>query len=178
MKPGLALGAILCSVVFAQDLPSDRTITVRTSHRPGIDFASFHTYKWVSVKGGQHPNPDSDAQIKQSIDSQLARRGLKKATGETADLTVDYQLAASEAQVWQTYEDWTATGLMDQRLPQRKRVTIEVGTLVLDMYDTAKKELVWSGQANKTIDPKSSERNKKRAFDRAAQMLLEKYPPK
>ena len=33
--------------------------------------------------------------------------------------------------------------------------TIYVGQLRLDMYDNAKKELVWRGVASKTIDPKA-----------------------
>jgi hypothetical protein len=163
------LGLLVSAVAPAQ--------TVRTSHRPGIDFSKYHTYKWVSVKGAQHPDAVMDAQIKQSMNSKLARRGLTKAEG-TADLAIDYQLAQSHAQVWQTYEDWTATGLMDQRLPQKRQVTVEVGTLVLDMYDTARKELVWSGSANKILDPKSSGPDRERAFDNAAEKLLKTYPPK
>jgi hypothetical protein len=158
-----------CGIVLAQ--------AVRTSYRPGIDFTKYHTYKWISVKGGQHPDPAVDAQIKQSIESQLARKALTKG-GDTADLAVDYQLALSEAQVWQTYEDWTATGLMDQRLPQQKQVTIELGTLVLDIYDPATKQLIWTGRANKTIDRKSSPQERQKAFNNAAEKMLKPYPPK
>src|SRR5262252_7947609 len=96
--PFLVMG-FLCTGALAQ--------TVRISRRPGIDFGKYRTYRWVSVKGGQHPDPAVDAQIKQSIDSQLARKGLKSG-GDTADLDVDYQLALSEGQAWQVYEDWTA----------------------------------------------------------------------
>jgi hypothetical protein len=39
---------------------------------PGTDFSKYHTYKWVGIEGGAHPNQIVDAQIKQSVDSQLA----------------------------------------------------------------------------------------------------------
>jgi hypothetical protein len=45
---------------------------------PGTDFTKYHSYKWVPIEGGLHPNQIADAQIKASIDSQLAAKGLTK----------------------------------------------------------------------------------------------------
>jgi hypothetical protein len=162
---------LLCCVTVAQ---TDEQ-TVRTSHTPGVDFSKYHTYKWVEIKG-QHPDPSLDAQIKQSIDSQFAAKGLTKANN-SADLSVDYQTAVSKVEKWETYEDWSDTG-PEARLPQRRQVTIDVGTLVLDIYDTAAKQLVWSGRAHKTIDPNSSSENRQKNLDNAAKKLLADFPPK
>jgi Domain of unknown function (DUF4136) len=162
------LGSVLCCVMHAQ--------TVRTSYQPGLDFSTFHTYRWVEVRG-VHPDPDVDAYIKQSIDSQLAKKKLTKTDGE-ADLYVDYQVSISKATTWQTYEDWSSAALLDGRIPMRKEVTIDVGTLILDMYDSTAKKLVWSGRANKMIDPNSSREERKKSIDKAAQKLLSNYPPK
>ena len=93
--------------------------TVRTSYQPGLDFSKFHTYRWVEIKG-MHPDPNVDAQIKQSIDSQLAKKGLTK-TNDEADLYVDYQVAISKAQRWQTYEDWSSAALLDGRIQCARR---------------------------------------------------------
>src|ERR1700751_3546717 len=164
----LGLGSVLCCVMHAQ--------TVRTSYQPGLDFSKFHTYRWVEIKG-VHPDPDVDAQIKQSIDSQLAKKNLTKKDGE-ADLYVDYQTAISKATRWQTYEDWSSAALLDGRIPMRKEVTINVGTLIIDMYDSTAKKLVWSGRANKTLDPNSNREQRKRNIDKAVQKLFENYPPK
>ena len=118
-----------------------------------------------------------DAQIKQSIDSQLAAKGLTKADG-TADLNVNYQTALSKAETWQTYEDWTQTALMDQRVPQPKKIIIDAGTLVIDMYDTASKDLVWTGRATKILDPDTSREDRQKNLDKAARKLLADFPPK
>jgi hypothetical protein len=128
------------------------------------------------IKGPQ-ADPSVDGQIKQSIDSQLAARGLTKAD-DTADLNVDYQAALSNVETWQTYEDWSDTTIMGPRLPKKKKVTIEVGTLVIDMYDTAAKQLVWTGRANKTLDPNSSREERQENLDKAAKKLLADFPPK
>ena len=148
---------------------------VKTSRTAGVDFSKYQTYKWVELKG-HHPDPVLDAQIKQSIDSQLAAKGLTK-VDNTADLSVDYQAAISKVEKWETYEDWSATSTA-ARLPQRRQVTIDVGTLVIDMYDTAAKLLVWTGSANKAIDLNSSNEYKQKNIDKAAKKLLAEFPPK
>jgi len=162
------LGSVLCCVMHAQ--------TVRTSYQPGLDFSKFHTYRWVEIKG-VHPDPNVDAQIKELIDSQLAKKSLTKTNGD-ADVYVDYQVAISKAQTWQTYEDWSSAALLDGRIPMRKEVAIDVGTLIIDIYDSAAKQLVWSGRANKTLDPNSSREQRKKNIDKAVQNLLNNYPPK
>jgi hypothetical protein len=159
-----ALGCLLCSVVVAQ--------SVKTSYLPGTEFSKYHSYKWVEIKGRQHPDPNKDAQIKQFIDSQLASKSLAK-MDDAADLSVDYQVAINKAEVWQVYEDWSSAALLDGRIPQRKKVTIDTGTLVVDIYDTAAKKLVWTGTAQKTLDPKS----KPEQVQKAVQVLLNRFPP-
>jgi len=151
--------------------------TVKTSYVPGTDFSKYHTYTWISIKGAEHPNPDLDTQIKQAMDSQLAAKGLAKTDG-TADLLVDYQIAVSKTETWQVYEDWGSAALLDGRIPQRRKVTIDTGTLVLDMYDPPARHLVWTGTATKTIDPKSTPEARQKAIERAAKNLLKDYPPK
>jgi len=158
---------VLCCAIRAQ--------VVNTIYAPGFNFSEYHTYRWVEIKG-QHPDPTVDAQIKQSFDSQLVARGLKKTDG-AADLNVDYQGSIRKQEKWQVYEDWAQTSLMDQRLPQRKLVVIPVGTLVIDLYDAAKKKLVWTGRADKVLDPNSSREERQRNLDKATEKLLQDFPP-
>jgi hypothetical protein len=61
----LASACLLWCVTAAQ--------TVRTSYAAGANFSKYHTYRWVVIKG-QFADPSVDAQIKQSIDSQLAAK--------------------------------------------------------------------------------------------------------
>jgi Domain of unknown function (DUF4136) len=46
------------------------------------------------------------------------------------------------------------------------------------MYDTAAKTLVWTGSASKTLNPKSSSKERQKNVDKAAKELLAKFPPK
>jgi Domain of unknown function (DUF4136) len=56
--------------------------------------------------------------------------------------------------------------------------TINIGTIALDIYDPAKKALVWKGQASKTIDEKASPEKRQKNLDKAMAKLLKNFPPK
>ena len=58
---------------------------------PGVNFSNFHTYKWVEIPGGIHPNQIVDQEIRQAINTVLAGKGFTLATGDKADLYVGYQ---------------------------------------------------------------------------------------
>ena len=150
---------------------------VKYNFMPGTDFSKYHTYKWVSIEGGAHPNQIVDAQIKQSVDSQLASKGLTKTDNDKADLYVGYQIAVDQEKQWNAYG--MGGGLRwGGGMATASSSTINVGTLVLDMYDPSTKQLVWTGNATKTIDPSSNQEKNQKSLDKAMQKLLKNYPPK
>jgi len=148
---------------------------VRYNFMPGIDFSKFHTYKWVAIEGGAHPDQIVDAQIKQSVDSQLSSKGLTKTDDEKADLYVGYQVAVDQEKQWNGYG--MGGGIRWGGMATATSSTINLGTLVLDLYDPATKQLVWTGHATKTIDPKSSQEKNQKNLDKAMAKLLKNYPP-
>ena len=169
-KIGLCLVSALlaCGATLGQD--------VTTNSMPGTDFTKYHTYKWVTVEGASHPNQIVDAQIKASIDSQLGAKGLTKTQSDKADLYIDYQVSVSQQRQWNAYG--TGMGFRFGGMATATSSTIDIGTLVLDMYDPSSKQLVWSGRATKTIDPNNSQEKKQKNLDKAMQKLLKNYPPK
>ena len=134
----VTLSLLTAGTLAAQD--------VRYNFMPGTDFSKYHTYKWVSVEGAGHPNQIVDAQIKQSVDSQLASKGLTKTDGDKADLYVGYQIAVDKEKQWNGYG--MGGGVRWGGMASATSSTINVGTLVLDMYDPSKKQLVWTGPLN------------------------------
>ncbi len=56
--------------------------------------------------------------------------------------------------------------------------TITVGTLSLDMYDPAVKQLVWRGTASKTIDANAKPEKRTKNLNKAMAKMLKNYPPK
>ena len=56
--------------------------------------------------------------------------------------------------------------------------TINIGTIALDMYDAAAKELVWKGQASKTLSGEKDPEKRQKNIDKAMAKLLKDFPPK
>lgn len=148
---------------------------VKYNFMPGTDFSKYHTYRWVNIEGGAHPNQIVDAEIKQSIDSQLAAKGMTKTDSDKADLYVGYQIAVDQEKQWSAWG--TGRGL-GGGMGSATSSTINVGTLVLDMYDPGTKQLVWTGNATKTIDPGSNQEKNEKNLNKAMAKLLKNYPPK
>ena len=164
----LLVALAACIIATAQD--------VHHNFMPGTDFSKYHTYKWVSIEGGAHPNQIVDAEIKQSVDSQLASKGMTKSDSDNADLYVGYQIAVDQEKQWNAYG--TGGGIRFGGMGTATSSTINVGTLVLDMYDPTSKQLVWTGQATKTIDPSSNQEKNQKNLNKAMEKLLKDYPPK
>jgi len=185
MKRSLMLLAALlfslATAAFAQD--------VRYNFDSSEDFSKFKTYKWVDVKGADHANELTQKQIKQSFDSQLAAKGLQKTDADTADLYLGIQTAIGTEKQFTSYNTgwgygpgwgggwYGGYGGMASTTTTGSTSTIYVGTLVLDMYDSAKKSLVWRGVATKTIDPKAKPEKQQKNIDKAVKKLLKNYPP-
>src|SRR5215469_5876298 len=162
-----ALCCLVSSAAFAQD--------VTYNFMPGTDFSKYHTYKWVAIEGGAHPNQIVDAQIKQSVDSQLVAKGMTKTDNDKADVYVGYQIAVDKEKQWNGYE--MGGGLRWGGMATASSSTINVGTMVLDFYDPATRQLVWTGRATKTIDPSKNQEKNQKNLDKAMAKLLKNYPP-
>jgi hypothetical protein len=182
--PAFLVALIACSVAHGQD--------VRTIYMPGTDFSKYRTYKWVTIGESGAPNQIIDTQIKQSIDSQLRAKGFIKvdsdeadvprpaALGRPTDLLVRYQVAINRERQWNAYGwgdgfPWRGMGTA---MGTATSSTIHVGTLVLDIYDPAAKQLVWEGSATKTINPSKDQQKNQKNLDKAITKLLKDFPPR
>jgi hypothetical protein len=138
------------------------------------NFASYKTYQWVDIPGGMVTDQLLDQNIKRAIDEQLAQKGLTRAQNN-ADLFVGYQAAVSQEKSVNFYGTggrWYRGGMVTGETS-----TISVGKLVVDMYDPARKQLIWRGDATKTLDPKRDPDKNYRNLQKAMAKLFKNYPP-
>jgi len=168
-KLGMAwvVGIAACAVVLGQD--------VTTNAMPGTNFAKYHTYKWVNIEGGAHPNQIVDQEIKQDIDTQMASKGFTKTDADNADLYLGYQVAVDQEKQWNAFGMGRGFG---GGMGTATSSTISNGTMVLDMYDPATKQLVWQGRATKTLDPSKNQEKNEKNLNKAMTKLLKNFPPK
>jgi hypothetical protein len=97
-----------------------------------------------------------------------------------ADLLIAYHVAIDRER------QWTAFGSSFDRFPgagwgtgtaTATSSTVDVGTLVLNMYDPAAKQLVWAGSATNTISLSKKQEKNQKNLHKAMQKLLKDFPP-
>jgi len=174
----LASGLIGTAPALAQD--------VRYNFDKSANFAGFKTYKWVPIKGAQPLNELTDRQVKSAIDAELAKKGLTESKTDSADLYVGYQAAISTEKEYTSFDTgwgygpgWYGGGWYGPSggTTTGTTSTIYVGQLALDMYDPAKKALVWRGNASKTLDEKAKPEKQQKNLTKAVTKMLKNYPP-
>jgi hypothetical protein len=177
---GLCLALFICSTGWAQD--------VRYNFDKETDFSKFKTYKWIEIKSTQILTDLVDKQVKSGIDAELAKKGLVKSDSDSADLYVGYQAAVNQEKEFSSYSSGYATGGGWYRggwyrggggmaTTTGQTTTIYVGQLVLDVYASAPKTLVWRGVVSKTIDQKAKPDKQQKNLTKALAKLLKNYPP-
>jgi hypothetical protein len=143
------------------------------------NFATYKTYQWVEIPGGAVPDPLIDRAIRQAADEQLAQRGLTKVE-ENADLYLGYQVVINlekSVDLWSTGVGPGGWGGGGDRTARGQTSTVPVGILLMDLYDVAKKQLVWRGDAIKTIDLKTDPDKNYKNLQKAMAKLFKNYPP-
>ena len=161
---------------------------VRYNFDKNSDFSKFKTYKWVPLKDATKLNDLVDKQIIDSVNSELAAKGLTQVTEDSANLYIGYQAGIGQEKEFTSYSsDWGygggwyrggwygGAGGMSTTSGQTS--TIYIGQLAVDMYDSANHNLVWRGVASKTIDPRPKPEKQEKNLKKAVTKLLKNYPP-
>jgi hypothetical protein len=161
----LAAAVALASIVAAQE--------VRTDWDKNAVFERYHTYSWGRVRTS---NPLWEPRIEEVVDKELSGKGWHKVE-DGGDIVMMAVGATQNLQEYQTFYDgmggWRWGGFGETTTTVQN---YRVGTLVLDMYTTNDKHLIWRGTASDTISD-TPERNEKN-LDKAVDKMFKKFPPK
>jgi hypothetical protein len=144
------------------------------------DFSSYKTYDWADPD-----NPEIDdlthRRILAAVDDQMQAVGFQK-VDSNPDVYVTYFGDDDERTVIDTNNygygyggGWYWGGGLGMSSSTSTVRTYNVGTLVVDIYDAAKKELVWRGAISGTVsdNPQKNEKN----IDKGLVKLFKSYPP-
>lgn len=151
----------------------------------GVHFSGYKTYSWAPADDPAQdvlfPNQIMRERIAGDIEEALAAKGLKR-VASGGDLLVSYGVAVKEVPQFTTFSDgpgwgpgwgwgWGWAGGFSTTTVQ----TIYEGTLVLNMVDANRKQLVFEGTSTETISSKPEKNTRKLA--KAVNEIFEKYPP-
>jgi len=165
MKYGMLAALLICLSAAAQD--------VHYNYDRQADFSSYRTYRWETIRGGAVEDQITDQNIRQIVDDEMASKGFRKVE-TNPDLLVGYQAALGREK---QLNGWGA-GPRFGGMGTVTTSTITTGKLVVDLYDPARKQLVWRGDVEKALNPsKDPDKNYKR-LQSALAKLFKNYPPK
>jgi len=168
-------------VVVAQD--------VRYDFDKNKDFSKYKTYKWVPIKGADQPDELTGKKLTAAVDAELATKGLTRTDSDSADLYLGYQTAIGTEKQFTSYNTgwgygpgWGSGwygygGGMSSSSTYGSTSTVYVGQLDLSVYDPVEKQLIWRGNASKTLDPKAKPEKKEKNIAKTVKKLLKNFPP-
>ncbi len=169
--------ACLAGHAIAQD--------VQYNFDQNADFSKYKTYRWEKHPKSLDVDDLTLNQLATGFDAALAAKGLRKDSGDT-DLVILFQLALGQEKQITSYDTggygygpyWRGGWYGGGGMTTSTTSTINIGSVVLDMYDTSDKQLVWRGMASKTINEKAKPEKRQKNINKAAVKMLKNYPPK
>lgn len=158
------------------------SMKIDTTYDDTTAFASYQTFAWMEKPDEVMDNLTKLGQVTQRIETGIERElmadGYRKAGG-TPDFFVVYHTAVETQITGATIDTWgyryrrprwrTGTVYADVNVD-----TYKEGTLIIDIVDAAKNELVWRGTA---VGAVSSPARAAEKVDEAVQKILAAFPP-
>lgn len=159
---------------------------VRTDFDPSADFTKFRTYAFAELtdvnKGGILDNSLLRKRLDQMVDQQLTHKGLQQVElTQNPDLLVHYFVGVSDKQRIQSSgpvvgaRGWQGNYGAGAAYGGVTTYEYREGTLVIDLVETSKKELVWRATIVAELQD-STERNLEQG-NKAIAKAFENYPP-
>src|ERR1700756_697833 len=146
---------------------------VKTDYDRNANFNQYKTYSWANVKT---KDPLLVDRIKNAVNSSLTAKGLTQ-VDSGGDLSIVAMEITKNQQTLNTFYDggfggWRWGGFRDATTTTE---TYKVGTLVIDLFDTQSKELVFRGSSSDTLS-NNSDKNIKN-LDKGVAKMFKHFPP-
>ena len=147
---------------------------VKTDYDRSAEFSQYKTYSWEGVHTEDALWVD---RIKAAVNSALAAKGLTQVeTG--GNVSIMAMEMTESRQTLNTYYDnfgggWRWGGGFGNATTTEN--TYKVGTLVVDLFDSNTKKLIWRGSASDALSGKSGKNIKN--LDKGVQKMFAHFPP-
>jgi hypothetical protein len=150
-----------------------------SDYDPSANFSQYKTFMWI--KKPHMDDPLMDDRIINAINSELTGKGWTLVT-EGADIGVAAHVATRKQHNLETFYNGFGGGWGWHRwgggmgIATTSVETYTVGTLVVDLFDSRTKQLVWRGWASDALPDDPKKETKK--LDKDIEKLFKNFPPK
>jgi hypothetical protein len=170
-RPMLASAGIM--VLFATASFAQQ---VKTDYDHDANFNQYKTYSWEKVQTQDTLWVD---RIKEAVNKDLTAKGWTPVAsgGDVAIMAIE---TTQNQQTLNTFYDgfgggWRWRGFGGFGDSTTTVENYKVGTLVVDLFDTKTKKLIWRGSASDTLSNKSDKNIKD--LDKGVQKMFDHFPP-
>jgi Domain of unknown function (DUF4136) len=151
---------------------------VKTDYDRSANFAQYKTYSWEHVKTQDPLDVD---RIKSAVNAALAAKGWTQ-VDSGGDVSIVAMEITQNQQTLNTFYDGLGGGWGWRRFggggfgqATTTTETYKVGTVVVDLFDSKTKQLIWRGSESDTLSNKS-EKNIKN-LDKGVEKMFKNFPP-
>src|ERR1700739_2628996 len=156
MKLRKVLFVLIATIfLFASNSPAQQ---VKTDYDRTANFSQYKTYSWEHVKTKDPLDVD---RIKSAVNAALAAKGWSQ-VDSGGDVSIVAMEITHNQQTLNTFYDgfgggwgWRRFGAGGFGEATTTTDTYKVGTVVVDLFDTKTKQLVWRGAASDTLSNNS-----------------------
>lgn len=166
----IAMAFALTTLSFAQ--------AIRTDYDRKTNFSQYKTFSFEKI---QTKDPLLVDRVTSAVSAALSAKGLTQVTSG-GDISIVAITMTRKQQTLNTFYDnfgggWGWRG-SDEGFGEATTTTdtYRVGTLVVDLFDTKSKQLVWRGSESNAVSNNSSKNIKN--LDKGVAKLFKGYPPK
>ena len=161
----IALFFVLTASLFAQQ--------VKTDYDHSANFAQYKTYSWEKV---QTKDPLMVDRIKDAVNTALTAKGWTQVPSG-GDVSIVAMEITKKQQTLNTFYDgfgggWRFGGFGDATTTTD---TYTVGSLVVDLFDTKTKSLIWRGSSSDTLSNNADKNTKN--LDKGVRKMFAHFPP-
>lgn len=168
------------------------SIDTQVDYDKEVDFSKLKTYSWLpdSKKRYTDIRLNSDIfkkRIYNTVNKALAVRGFKEVT-DNPDFTIGYHVAIENKTSVNTMNDYygySGYGWGRSNYPgynmhstQTSVYHYEEGSLILDIVDTKRKQLIWRGSAQAEISKSRTTKQRDELIKKAVDKLFSQLPAK
>lgn len=167
----IAMAVSLTTISIAQE--------VRTDYDRNANFSQYKTFSFEKI---QTKNQLLIDRITSAVTAALTAKGLNQVPSG-GDIRIVAIEMTKEQQTLNTFYDnfggdwgWRWGGGFGEGESTTTTDTYRVGTLVVDLFDSKNKELIWRGSESDVLSDKSSKNIKN--LDKGVEKLFKEFPPK
>ncbi|KZN52236.1 DUF4136 domain-containing protein [Pseudoalteromonas luteoviolacea] len=153
-----------------------------------VEFANYKTFSWSPDTANFDKGADNyqiselmEKRVRNAIITEMTQHGITLVEGTKADVMVNFHAAVDTKLDVDTFNTsysarWNYWGVGWHTQTQAREY--EVGTLVIDIIDSASNQLVWRGAKEGRLRKKQSPEKRTESVNNTVKDILANFPPK